>query len=298
MSFDIDDYKRRTGRLVWDDLDLRGAFAARPLDDDTLRCIQYMHDVEFHTVCYLRDLLLTPAHNDPTITAFLSFWVFEEFWHGEALADVLASHGRSSGAERVAAMRHTLGFRNKVAPLATSAISACIGTDFTGVHMTWGAVNEWSTQAGYSQLSTRAGHPTLSALLQRIMRQEGRHIDFYASEAQARLAASPRARKLTRLALRRFWHPVGAGVMPAEETTFVIAHLLGGDEGRAMAQRIDRRVDRLPGLEGLRLVEGAVEDALTPPRAGRRGRRGTVPQPAAAPLARVSAAPTGHRVAA
>ena len=27
--------------------------------------IEYMHDVELHTICYLRDLLVTPAHNDP-----------------------------------------------------------------------------------------------------------------------------------------------------------------------------------------------------------------------------------------
>ena len=298
MSFDIDDYKHRTARLVWEDLDLAGAFASRPLDDDTLRCIRYMHDVEFHTVCYLRDLLLTPAHSDPTITAFLSFWVFEEFWHGEALADVLAAHGQSSGAERVGAMRHSLGFRTKVAPLATSAISACIGTDFTAVHMTWGAVNEWSTQAGYAQLSASADHPALSALLRRIMRQEGRHIDFYASEARDRLEASPRARKLTRFALRHFWHPVGAGVMPAEETRFVIAHLFAGAEGRAFAQRIDRRVGRLPGLDGLQLVEAAVGESLAAGTPRRSGPSGTVPAPAAVPLAMVRSTDAESRVAA
>ena len=57
-----------------------------------------MHDVELHTICYLRDLLVTPAHNDPDVTTFLSCWAYEELWHGEALGDVLAAHGRPSGA--------------------------------------------------------------------------------------------------------------------------------------------------------------------------------------------------------
>jgi hypothetical protein len=67
--------------------------------------------------------------------------------------------------------------------------------------MTWGALNEWTTQAGYGRLSERAGHPTLRDLLGRIMKQEGGHIDFYASEASRRLAESPRAQKLTRFFL-------------------------------------------------------------------------------------------------
>src|SRR5688572_26049294 len=51
---DIDSFARAGGRLAVDDLDLEAAFADRPLDDATLRCLQYMHDIESHTVCYLR----------------------------------------------------------------------------------------------------------------------------------------------------------------------------------------------------------------------------------------------------
>ena len=261
MQFQLDDYKRRTTRLEWSDLDLAGAFAADPLDEATLRCLRYMHDVEYHTVCYLRDLLLTAAHADPEITAFLSFWTYEEFWHGEALADVLAAHGEPSGARRVGPMRRRLGFRSTLGPLLTAATSALVGTDFIAVHMTWGAVNEWTTQAGYAQLSRRAGHTVLSELLGRIMRQEGRHIDFYASQAESRLEHSRRAQRLTRLALGRFWHPVGAGVMPEAETQFLVQHLFGDQPGRGAAARLDRRIDRLPGLAGLGLAEGAVAHA-------------------------------------
>lgn len=262
MDFNLDTYKRRTGRLQWADLDLAGAFHRQPLDADTLRCLRYMHDVEFHTVCYLRDLLLSPAHGDPEVTAFLSFWVYEEFWHGEAIADVLAAHSEAAGEERIAGLRHSLGLRNRLGPLLTMAAGGILGRDFVALHMTWGAINEWTTQAGYARLTQLAGHPVLSELLRRIMRQEGRHIDFYAAQAENRLASSQRAQRVTRFALRRFWHPVGAGVMPAAETEFLARHLFSGDEGRRTAARIDRRVDRLPGLAGLHLLERAAERSL------------------------------------
>ncbi len=123
--------------------------------------------------------------------------------------------------------------------------------------MTWGAINEWTTQAGYGRLSEAAGHPTLSQLLKRIMKQEGGHIDFYASEASRRLADSPKAQKLTRFALRHLWRPVGSGVMPKEEVGFMVRYLFDGGDGNAVAARIDRRVDRLPGQGDLHLLESA-----------------------------------------
>jgi hypothetical protein len=52
------------------------------------------------------------------------------------------------------------------------------------------------------------------------MRQKGRHIDFYALGARRRLAESATARRITRFALRRYWAPVGAGVMPDSELAF------------------------------------------------------------------------------
>jgi hypothetical protein len=257
MEFDIEAYKRGTDRLRWDDLDL-GRFAAQPLQTGALRCLRYMHDVEYHTVCYLRDLLVGPAHADAEITSFLSFWVYEEFWHGEVLAAVLQAHGEPAGQTRVAAMRRRLGWTERLRPLTMMAGSALIGEDFVAVHMAWGAVNEWTTQAGYAQLARRAGHPVLSGLLKRIMRQEGRHIDFYASQAHRRLAASRRARSIARFALRRFWNPVGSTVMPPAETQHVARYLMSGRVGLAAAQRIDRRVDHLPGLQGLGLLEGSI----------------------------------------
>jgi len=123
--------------------------------------------------------------------------------------------------------------------------------------MTWGVINEWSTQMGYARLAAKARHPLLTELLNRIMKQEGRHIDFYGSEATRRLDESPRARRVTRFALKHFWAPVGTGVMPDEESHFVIRYLFGDGDGLNAAERLDRRIDRLPGLAGLGLAARA-----------------------------------------
>lgn len=256
MAMDIDHYKEHTEALDTSDLDL-GQFSQQPLDENTLRCIRYMHDVENHTVCYLRDLLVTPAHQDPDITAFLTFWSFEEYWHGEALGRILSAHGESSD-QRIRTTRRRLGLKDRLTPLAHLAGSTLAGESFIAIHMSWGAINEWTTQAGYSRLAARSGNPLLAEILRRIMKQEGRHIDFYASQAHRRLAGDRKARAITRWALKHLWAPVGSGVMPATETRFLTGHLFSGDEGTAMAERIDRRIDRLPGLAGLRLIHGAV----------------------------------------
>ena len=260
--------------VQYDDLDLETAFRHRPLSAEALRCIRYMHDIESHTVCYLRDLLLTESHRDPRITTFLTTWAWEEQWHGIALAKVLEAHGEVAGNERISAVRSALGVKDRLGPLLTTIGSVLARRDFVAVHMTWGALNEWSTQAGYARLAELEDHPVLTELLERIQRQEARHIAFYATEARERLEASPRARKLVRFALDKLWAPVGSGVVPKEETAFLVQYLLCGEGGDAWVRKLDQRLERLPGMSGLRLVSREVERWSSVPT--------TVPQTTAA----------------
>jgi hypothetical protein len=207
MAFDIGAYSRTAAPVADEDIDY-GAFAECPLSPGALRCLRYMCDIESHTVCYLRDLLVTPSHADPDVTTFLTMWTYEEYWHGEVLAKVLDAHGIPTGNSHIRRLRAGLGWRDRMAPIWQALAANLVGADFVAVHMTWGAINEWSTHAGYARLAAREDHPVLSELLSRIMRQETRHVAFYVSQARDRLAASRRAHRLTRLALRRFWEPV------------------------------------------------------------------------------------------
>jgi hypothetical protein len=256
MSITVDSYKKLVAPVVTDDIDF-AEFASHPLDEDSLRCLRYMHDIELHTVCYLRDILVTSSHRDAELTTFLTLWCYEEFWHGEAIAAVLEAHGETAGSTRVGALRRSRRVKESLKPLAHGLASMVAGRSISAVQMMWGAVNEWTTQASYAQLARRADHPVLTKLLRRIMRQEGRHIDFYTAQAAARLAGNKHAQAITRTALRKVWAPVGSDVQPESEVRHLIGYLFGGDDGLEMAERIDRRIDRLPGLSGLRLVTTA-----------------------------------------
>jgi hypothetical protein len=48
--------------------------------------------------------------------------------------------------------------------------------------------------------------------------------------------------------------------MPRSEVRFLINYPFGDNDGLVAAERIDRRLAALPGLEGLSLVRGVVEE--------------------------------------
>jgi hypothetical protein len=157
------------------------------------------------------------------------------------------------------ALRKRMGWRDRVAPIRHSVLANVIGNDFVATHMTWGAVNEWCTHSGYGRFVASESHPVLTEILRRIARQETRHIAFYASQARERLARSRKAQRITRFALDKGWGIVGSGVMPEREVEHLLTYLYGGPAGLAEARRIDAKIDSLPGLEGLHLVERQLE---------------------------------------
>ncbi|WP_127793996.1 ferritin-like domain-containing protein [Agromyces sp. LHK192] len=258
MAFDIDRYAATSVRLDWDDLDL-DHFREHPLPPATLRTLRYMADVEYHTVCYTRDLLTTPSHREAEVGAFMTMWNREEFWHGEALAAVLGVHGVTVDYDALKANRLKLGWRDRLDPVKQSIAGALVGEDFIAVHMSWGAANEWSAITAYQRMAELEHDPVLAELLGRIAKQEARHVAFYASQARARLAKSRKAQQVTRFALQRFWAPVGSSIQPKAEVQHVMTQLMSGDAGRRQARKVDDSISAMPGLEGLTIVQDALD---------------------------------------
>jgi rubrerythrin len=238
-----------------------------------------MMDIESHTVVFLRDLLATRSAFDPEITAFLSCWIYEELWHGEAFSRFLGEaewslapdHERVRGdtpyPSRVARnswIRRAVGAKGYLAHAATIAGSA-IFPDFVAVHMTWGAVNELSTLTAYHRVIDTTEHPVLIELLGRVIKDERRHFAFYRAQARRRLASSRQARRVTRWTLDHLWAPVGTGVRPQAETDFAVASVFDGDDARDAVASMDRTI------EGLGMYRRAVDDAARRLSDGRRG---------------------------
>jgi len=258
MPMSIEKFQEQGGRLRTDDLDFE-LFRTQPLDPAVLRCLSYMHDIEYQTVLYTRELLVTPAWKDPQFTAFLTLWNYEEYWHGQALGRVLAMHDWPAHDERLTAMRK---FNKRYlfwSPLTFWTLGHAVRR-FPAVHMTWGAINEWTANAAYNRLGQIADHPVLTELLGRIMRQEGRHAAYYASYARD-LLADRRSQKVTKWFLEHQWAIVGSGDVPKIETSFAAAYLFGSGDGLHLIERIEERIDALPGLEGLALVRTAIAEA-------------------------------------
>ena len=257
MAFDIDRYTATSVSVNWDDLDFE-EFSRTPLPESTLRSLRYMCDIEYHTVCYLRDLLVTPSHKEADVSAFMTMWNREEFWHGEALAAVLGAHGITVDFDELKATRLKLGWKDRLDPIKQSMLGNVVGKDFIAVHMIWGAANEWSAVAAYNRLADLEKHPVLAVLLRRIAKQEARHVAFYATQARERLGSSKKAQVLARFALKNAWAPVGSSVMETEEVTHVMGHLFSGEDGLREIRKLDEHISRMPGLDGLKIVETAM----------------------------------------
>ncbi len=277
IEFDLDRYLRASKKLDLSELEW-DRIPDHPLSDGDVMCMHYMMDIETHTVIYLRDLLGTRAAGDPQITAFLSCWVYEELWHGEAFSDFLRAYGIEVPAEpklpdgstpmptrakRTQRLREQLGIGHQLS-LLPMMLSSMLFPDFIGLHMTWGAINELTTLTGYHALIRRSDHPVLNDMLKRVIQDERRHFAFYRAQGKARMGRAPRrTRRVVRWVFENFWTPVGAGVKSQEEVDALTLYLFGYDEeGREMLREIDRTVSDVPGLEGLTVVEDYLDAAL------------------------------------
>jgi hypothetical protein len=254
---DLDAYVGRSRAVRLDDLPW-DEVARRPIDDETVRTLRYMQDIESHTIVYERELARTRAIDEPEVSTFLACWLYEETFHGHALRRFLEAAGHPTpdrGRGRVSLTERLES--------AAMAMVASAWPDFVAVHMTWGAINEITTLTAYQLLADRAGHPVLAELLTRIGRDEARHFAFYYKQAERRLAR-PGAARVTRFLVDRFWAPVGAGVRPLDEIRFIARHLFGDAEGQAAARRIDAMIRKLPGFADVQLVEAWVARHVEP----------------------------------
>src|SRR5947207_3609589 len=93
-AFDLEAYVARSravdlSAIPWDEI------PRHPLSTETIRTLRYMQDIESHTIIYLRSLLATRAIDDPEISTFLACWLYEETFHGIALARFLEAAGHA-----------------------------------------------------------------------------------------------------------------------------------------------------------------------------------------------------------
>jgi hypothetical protein len=194
---------------------------------------------------------------EPTVHRFLRVWLEHEVVHAQLLRMLLTAHG-------VAVRPVHKRWRKRAARWRGTQLNRgarhIIGDDFFAVHMTWGAVNELSTQRFYGMIRGDTANPLLRDLLRDIMAQEAMHYAFYRNVAINRLAGNARAQRIVRWALARLWTPVGVGLRSRRDADHVFEGTFGAHrEGVVL---IASQIDRLPGLAGLELARRSLERAM------------------------------------
>ena len=254
MAFDIREHTDRASAITPDDVD-PVAFADRPLLPTTIRCLQYLRNVERHTIRHLRDLLVTPSHTDPVVTEFLTGWAYQEFWLGETLDAIIVQHrqGRINPSSTTT-QRVLQEIRDRLAPVRQAFLANLIGEDFVAIHMAWAYLDTCVARAAYANTANHDNHQELTDIVRRACDLKQAHRDFYAEQAIDRLGGSRRARLITRKALTYLWRPPGAAIHSRSETGFVLTHLFRGEQAR----ELDKTLHTLPGLDGLRIVSTAM----------------------------------------
>lgn len=245
--FDVREFARTARGSFRADMDL-DALRAAGLEPDAARLLRALRDLERSTLQRMRNLLVTATHKDARVTAFLTTWMYERFWLADALDAVLEATGAEQdlppdeGPIRRAAAESA----DRRGTVRRAIAANFAGPQIVAAHVTAGLVDEWITSAAYRRLSGAA--QAVGSVVDHILEVKDRHVRFLAEEAQRRLLASGRARRLARTELLRSAWPIGSADRPAEERGFFERFVFGSGDGPAEASRIGAMISALPGL--------------------------------------------------
>ena len=242
-GFSLEKYLRASGATRPEAFDWSDGSSR--LDDEALFCLGYMMDVEAHTIVYLREFLSTSVIEDPAITAFLTCWNYEEFFHSQVLKQFLTSQGLRIEDQRFTNLRRRKP-ADRFAQIGARLLSR-MTRHLSAVQMTWGAINEMIGIESYRALAERTQHPLLGKILNQIIKDERRHFAFYFNQAKARLR--PRtAQALTTVLIKYLWTPVGSPLRGEAATRRLQNYLYPNESARRRLFELDSTIARLPGL--------------------------------------------------
>ncbi len=234
-----------------------------PLKPEVVPVLLYMRNVEKLTEVYFEELRRTPTGKEWYVKQFMERWNAEEAQHGELLNRFLEAAGVAEDPQWYRSVRREIPFKYTLMNYLNTTLANLFGSNFSAVHMLWGAINEMTTLQGYRQLIRIAEHPVLEELLKGIMQEESIHIHFYFNVGLLKVSESKFSRRLARWLIERYWEPVGSGIRPKDETDTVICTLFSDAAGmESVEKHINRRFGGIPGFQGFEKVSRRIREII------------------------------------
>jgi hypothetical protein len=240
-TFDVRGYAASATGIRPETVDL-SEFEQRPLGDRSCGAVRLLVGAMSGTIAQLRDILVTPSHLESRLTAFLTTRAFEHYWSAHTLS-LIADPSRAG--EQLYAGPPSDTTRLDLAawrPVRRAITSNLLGHDHVAQTATLGLVDSLLTARVARRLPDLDGR--LSDVAGRLVDITSTHADFYDEQAELRLAASWRARSITRLGLRSFAWPVRR-----PDGTPSLGHLLRPSD----LDPVSGHLAALPGLSRMRV---------------------------------------------
>ena len=241
-------FLRLAGPIAWD----RDELASCVVDAELARILHVAAMVEADTDITARQATALGLTAAPDLAAFLPVWATEEAEHGRALRALLAGRPYRVPLPPPPAISRR---RRLLAGVPLGALHHLPQTEL--VLCALGAAGEHSALVTYTELAKRIDDPVAQRLLRAVIRQEGRHLDFFLAAAQRRATSMSRVGgRLARRAMVAIWQPAGVPSLGRDVWRDVFSAWLDDDEILARFEGMDRVVDAIPHLAGLGLMRG------------------------------------------
>jgi len=195
------------------------------------------------------------------IREFNAIWLAEESEHSRALAALSDRYGgvgdwRPGPSVNISRRRLALALP-RLFLIRTLPRESVLAT-----YLSLGALQEYVALTTYNAAAELVGDDEPARLLlAAISRQEGRHMRFYRSGAEAILHESSISRTIVRIAAAHFWQPPGLDLLGFHTWCDTFLPLLEMPDVMEKFKRLDAVAGNLLGLEGIAIMTRFLEQS-------------------------------------
>lgn len=258
--YDVAAYVRQARGKIPVDLEAAEPLGADPRDEALRRDLAFVWRLDSAGLSETRAVLTTWTTNEARITAFIATWAYERFWFARAARDLLTADGDVPRAPRRGLRGRLRGlYVERILPVVAPVWTTLVGEPVVAGHMARLAVQESALQAAYRALLPRLSGEA-HRVVSEIVRRRDTIIEFFRTEAAARIARSRAEAAAARVHLGAGWAPLR------------VVGVADADERRALSSIFSTADARAELAEAL----GAMQDLLPPRRGTRRRGRGTL----------------------